>query len=130
MKRIYEFIFFCLYAMVPKKSMYGQKNAAVVLISLVDCAIATGIYFLAMVFLNREISNKPFLLTAIGVITVTSFVFNSKFFESGKEFKEVLDAFGPIRISHRFLGAAIFISVFVMYLFLIRFLDLYVTSHQ
>lgn len=109
--------------------MYGQKNAAVVLISLVDCAVATSFYFLAMVFLNRELSKKPFLLTAIGVITIASFVLNSKVFENRKKFKEVLDAYSPIKLSHRFFGAGIFLSVFTFYLLIIRFLDLYVKSH-
>lgn len=115
--------------MVPKKSMYGQKNAAVVLISLVDCAIATSIYFLAMVFLNRELSKKPFLAVAIGVITIGSFLLNSKFFEDRKNFKETLDINSPIKLSHRFFGAGIFLSVLIGYLLIIRFLDVYVKSH-
>jgi len=129
MKKIYGFIFFCLYAMVPKKSMYGQRNAAVVLISLIDAAVITSVYFIAMVFLNRELAKKPILATAIGIITIGSFFLNSRFFENRIKFKEILAAHEPIKLSNRFLGVAILLITFAAYLLIIRFLDLYVKAH-
>jgi len=109
--------------------MYGQRNAAVVLISLIDAAVITSVYFIAMVFLNRELAKKPILATAIGIITIGSFFLNSRFFENRIKFKEILAAHEPIKLSNRFLGVAILLITFAAYLLIIRFLDLYVKAH-
>jgi hypothetical protein len=129
MRKIYGFVFFCLYSMVPKKSMYGQKNAAVVLISLIDCALITSVYFLAMVFINEGLTEKSILAIAIVALTVGSFFLNSRYFENKSNFKQIIRAHEPIKLFHRILGAAIFLSTFVGYLLIIRFLDLFVEAN-
>lgn len=128
MKQIYDFAFFCIYWMVPKKSMYGQRNAAVVLISLVDCAVATSIYFLSLIFLNRLIT-KPLSFLIIITIVVTSFVFNSKYFEKRTKFKEILSAYEPGSLSHKFIGAGMLLGTFAGYILVIIFVDRYIAAH-
>lgn len=126
MKKLYEFIFFCLYSMMPKKSMYGQRNAAVVLMSLIVSAAATSFYFFAMIFIYKGLAQKTILAIAIGIITIGSFYLNSKYFDNRKNFKQVMDANEPIRLSHKLLGGVIFLMTFMAYLLTIRFLDLFV----
>jgi hypothetical protein len=86
-------------------------------------------YFLAIVFFDRRLANGPILAIAIGMITIGSFVFNSRYFQNRHVFKRIVMTFGPTRLIHSFLGLIMMLLFFAGYLLIIRYLDLFVESN-
>lgn len=130
MKNIYTYVFFCIYIVVLKKSYYGQRNAAVVFISLVFCALATSAYFLSVVVVPQWRS-MAIMMPVIGVTVVISFVFNSRYFENRRRFKEILSKYGAGTVSHRIIGAVILLATFCIYILTILYADRYIAAeHQ
>lgn len=123
--KIYNFLFFSLYSIVPVKAMLGRRTVAVILLSLIMSCFFFCSYLLVSL-LYQSLRNQITLNVTIITTTVSIFYINTQLFEKKDRFKRVIKTNEPTRPFHKFVGVFLLFASYLMFIMSTYFVDRYI----
>jgi hypothetical protein len=115
MIRLYHFLFFCFYSLVPEKNIYGRQNVAMILMSMVESYIILLAATAYDVFIYKFLHSgfRVFLLGAI--VVVITFYLTIKYFEKEGRFESIKSEFKKEKVIYKMIAIAIFLLVILSF---------------
>ncbi len=113
--KAYNFIFVCLYSLVPKKAMFGQKNVAIILLSVITSLLTIMFYSFMQAYFLRDFQKSIYSGIGFFLIIAVNFYLNSRIFDNRERTKKALTENAPIKSYHKIIGVALLVITCLLF---------------
>lgn len=111
MLKIIHFIFYCFYALVPEKALFGRRNAAMIMMSVLESYIMVLSIVAFNTFVYKFLNSDFSTLIVMIFVAVVCFYFTISYFEKGERFESIVNEFKNERAIYKVIAVSLIVLV-------------------